>query len=176
VVELPSATTDFEVELVAVIGRDADRVSAAQAMEHVAGFMVGQDISNRGLQYGPPMQLMLAKSFRTFAPTGPVFVSRDEVPDCQDLQMRCEVNGETQQEASTASMLYTVAQLVELFSAVSTLRPGDLLFCGTPAGVGFRQDPPRYLQPGDVIRSEISGIGRLENRCVAAPEPWPYSG
>jgi 2,4-diketo-3-deoxy-L-fuconate hydrolase len=168
---LSSDRVDFEVELVLVIGTTAEDVPAEEALSHVAGVMVGQDISDRGLQHASPPQLGLAKSFRTFAPTGPWLVTLDELPQLSDLAVRCTVNGEVQQSSTTSGMLVDPAHLVELFSRVGALRPGDLVFTGTPAGVGHRQDPPRFLRPGDVIGSVIDGVGSMSNRCISAPAP-----
>jgi 2-keto-4-pentenoate hydratase/2-oxohepta-3-ene-1,7-dioic acid hydratase in catechol pathway len=171
-VELPDGSCDFEVELVAVIGLTADRVSVNQAWFHVAGLLVGQDVSSRKVQFLDPQQHSVGKSFRTFAPLGPALVTPDELSDPTDLQLRCWINGELRQKSSTLDMIYPVAELVALLSAVTTLQPGDLIFTGTPAGVGAAEDPPRYLQPGDVIVSDIEGLGRMENRCVqGSPAP-----
>jgi 2,4-didehydro-3-deoxy-L-rhamnonate hydrolase len=169
-VMLPDDRSDFEVELVVAIGTRADRVTAADAWSHVAGLLVGQDISSRGVQFLSPNQHTVGKSFRTFAPLGPYLVTPDELPDPDNLALRCWLNGDLRQDASTKEMVYGVAELIELLSAVTALEPGDLIFSGTPAGVGGLEDPPRFLAPGDVIVSEIEGVGRMENRCVAAPE------
>ena len=167
-VVLPDDRSDFEVELVVAIGTRADRVTTADAWSHVAGILVGQDISSRGVQFLSPNQHTIGKSFRSFAPLGPFLVTPDEVPDPENLTLRCWVNGDLRQEASTQEMIYGVAELIELLSAVTALEPGDLIFSGTPAGVGGVEDPPRYLAPGDVITSEIEGLGRMKNRCVPA--------
>jgi 2-keto-4-pentenoate hydratase/2-oxohepta-3-ene-1,7-dioic acid hydratase in catechol pathway len=167
-IALPDNRTDYEVELVVAIGTRADQVAAADAWSHVAGLMVGQDISSRGVQFLKPEQHCVGKSFRTFSPLGPYLVTPDELPDPDNLMLRCWVNGELRQKASTREMIYGVAELIELLSAVTALEPGDLIFTGTPAGVGGLEDPPRYLAPGDVIASEIEGLGRMENRCVPA--------
>jgi 2,4-diketo-3-deoxy-L-fuconate hydrolase len=169
-VVLPDARSDFEVELVVAIGTRADRVSATDAWSHVAGLMVGQDISSRAVQFLAPNQHTVGKSFRTFSPLGPYLVTPDELPDRDNVSLRCWINGDLRQDASTKEMVYSVAELIELLSAVTALEPGDLIFSGTPAGVGGLEDPPRYLAPGDVIVSEIEGVGRMENRCVPAPE------
>ncbi|MEV7012665.1 fumarylacetoacetate hydrolase family protein [Streptosporangium sp. NPDC051022] len=168
-VELRGDTVDYEVELVAVVGRHADNVPAAHALEHVAGYLVGQDISDRAVQGSG--QLSLAKSFRTYAPTGPWLVTSDEIPDPQALRLRCRLNDELVQDGTTADMVFGVAELVALLSAVTPLRPGDLVFTGTPAGVGVFRDPPVFLRAGDVVHTEIPGIGSLRNVCVTAPDP-----
>jgi len=164
---LPSGTVDYEVELVAVVGVRASRVARADAMAHVAGFMVGQDVSDRSFQYSAVPQLSMAKSFETFAPTGPYLVSTDEMPDFADAAIECRLNGELVQSDVLGSMVRSVAELVELFSRVTPLEPGDLIFCGTPSGVGHRRVPPRFLVPGDEVVSSIGGIGVMRNQCVA---------
>lgn len=171
-VEIPVDGVDYEVELVLVIGRHADRVEPARAWEHIAGVTVGQDLSARGMQQGG--QLSLAKSFRGFAPIGPWVTTPDELPDRDALTLRCWVGDELLQDGTTAKMVHDVPELIAFLSTVTPLRPGDLVFTGTPAGVGFFRDPQRYLTPGDVVRSEITGIGTIENRCVAAERPGPY--
>jgi 2-keto-4-pentenoate hydratase/2-oxohepta-3-ene-1,7-dioic acid hydratase in catechol pathway len=170
-VELPNGTTDYEVEVVVVIGIRADRVSIDDAWSHVAGLAVGQDISSRGVQFLGPEQHAIGKSFRTFSPIGPYLVTPDEFANPADLPMRCWVNDELRQKASSAEMIYGVAELIALLSAVTALEPGDLIFTGTPAGVGGLESPPRYLAPGDVIVSEIDGLGRMENVCRTADAP-----
>lgn len=174
-VALPDDRTDYEVELVVAIGTRADQVAVADTWSYVAGLMVGQDISSRGVQFLKPEQHSVGKSFRTFAPLGPYLVTPDELANPNDLVLRCWVNGQLRQKASTAEMIYGVAELIALLSAVTALEPGDLIFTGTPAGVGGLEDPPRYLAPGDVISSEIEGLGRMENRCVPA-RPAPDIG
>lgn len=174
-VALPDDRTDYEVELVVAIGTRADQVTVADGWSHVAGLLVGQDISARGVQSRKPEQYSVSKSFRTFAPLGPYLVTPDELANPGDLVLRCWVNGQVRQKASTAEMIYGVAELIALLSAVTALEPGDLIFTGTPAGADGLADPPRYLAPGDVISSEIEGLGRMENRCVAA-RPAPGIG
>lgn len=164
---LHSEYVDWEVELVAVIGTTADTVRAEDAAAHVAGYLVGQDLSDRAVQRAG--QLSLGKSFRTYAPLGPYFVSADEVGDPQNLMMKCWIDDELMQEASTSDMLYSVSELVALISALFPLRPGDLLFTGTSAGVGVFRDPKRFLRPGEVLRSEIAGLGSMRNVCHEAP-------
>jgi 2-keto-4-pentenoate hydratase/2-oxohepta-3-ene-1,7-dioic acid hydratase in catechol pathway len=171
-IELPDEHTDFEVELVVAIGTPADRVRVGDAWSHVAGLLVGQDVSARKVQFLNPEQHTIGMSFRTFSPLGPVLATPDEFADPADLELRFWVNGELRQKATTRQMTYPVAELIALLSAVTTLLPGDLIFTGTPAGVGALEDPPRCLRPGDVVVSEIDGLGRMENRCVqAAPPP-----
>jgi 2-keto-4-pentenoate hydratase/2-oxohepta-3-ene-1,7-dioic acid hydratase in catechol pathway len=157
-VELPGDRVDWEVELVAVIGRGGHRIPAERAWEHVAGLTVGQDLSERRVQMlGTPPQFSLGKSFPGFGPTGPVLVTPDEVGDA----ISCLLNGTVVQSASTKDMIFDVPDLVARLSAVCPLLPGDLVFTGTPAGVGNRMTPPRYLTPDDELVSRIEGIGEL---------------
>lgn len=164
-VELPPGDNDWEIELVAVIGRRADHVPAVRAWSHIAGLTAGQDLSERRSQLaGPaPAQYSLAKSFRGFAPIGPVVVTPDEFPDPGDLAVRCTVNGETVQEGRTSDMIFGIAELVAHLSAVLTLLPGDLIFTGTPPGIGAVRNPPRFLRAGDVLASSIEGIGQMRH-------------
>ena len=166
--EIPvgSETVDWEVELVVVLGRTAHRVGVDRAWEHVAGLMVGQDISDRAVQMRPPAQWSLAKSFNGFGPTGPFLVTADDVPDRDDLELGCSVNGEEVQKARTSDLIFPVQELVSRLSHVVTLWPGDLIFTGTPSGVGYARTPPRFLHPGDVLTSYIEGIGELRNPCI----------
>lgn len=167
-VPLTSDRVDWEVEQVVVIGREASRVRAATAWDYVAGFTLGQDISDRRLQFaGKPPQFSLGKSAAGFGPTGPALVSLDEFADPDALVLRCWVAGELMQESTTANLIFSVPQLIEYISKYCVLRPGDLIFTGTPGGVGSVRDPRRYLVAGETIESEIEGIGRLSNRCVA---------
>jgi 2,4-didehydro-3-deoxy-L-rhamnonate hydrolase len=163
-----SDTVDWEVELVVVVGRTAHRVDVGRGWDHVAGLMVGQDVSDRAVQMRPPAQWSLAKSFPGFGPTGPVLVTTDELPDRDDLELGCSVNGEEVQKARTSDLVFPVPELVSRLSRIVTLWPGDLIFTGTPAGVGAARTPPRFLQPGDVVTSYVEGIGDLRNVCVAA--------
>ena len=168
-VALPTNSVDYEAELVVVIGAQAQRVSQAAAWSHVAGLTVGQDISERELQVRPPapQQFSLAKSFPAFAPIGPVLVTPDEFDDPDDLEIGCSVGGEQLQKARTSDMVFTVSQLVEYLSSVVTLFPGDVIFTGTPAGVGFARSPQRYLRAGEELVTTIEGIGELRNPLVS---------
>ncbi|MER6952388.1 fumarylacetoacetate hydrolase family protein [Streptomyces sp. NPDC002623] len=161
-VELPAGKVDWEVELVAVIGRPAHRVSENRAWESVAGLTIGQDLSERVSQLrGKPAQFSLGKSFPGFGPTGPVLVTPDEFDDPDDLEITGLLNDEVVQHDRTKSMIFPVPELIARLSAVVPLLPGDLVFTGTPAGVGNRMDPPRYLTEGDELVSRIQGIGEL---------------
>jgi 2-keto-4-pentenoate hydratase/2-oxohepta-3-ene-1,7-dioic acid hydratase in catechol pathway len=167
-IPLTSDTVDWEVEQVVVIGRETDRVDAAHAWEHVAGMCVGQDISDRRLQFSDkPPQFCLGKSAKAYGPIGPALVSLDALDDPDDLALRCWVDGEQMQSSTTKNLIFSVPELIAYISGYCVLRPGDLIFTGTPGGVGSVRDPRRYLTVGETIESEIEGIGRLSNRCVA---------
>lgn len=167
-VPLTGERVDWEVEQVVVIGKEAKDVTAARAWEVVAGMTLGQDISDRRLQFSSkPPQFSLGKSATNFGPIGPALVSLDEFPDPDAVGLRCWVAGEPMQESNTNNLIFTVPELVEYISHFCALYPGDLIFTGTPGGVGSVRDPRRYLAEGEVIESEMDGIGRLSNRCVA---------
>jgi 2-keto-4-pentenoate hydratase/2-oxohepta-3-ene-1,7-dioic acid hydratase in catechol pathway len=161
-VELPSDVVDWEVELVVAIGVAAHRVAASDAWEHVAGVTIGQDLSERVVQMvGTKPQFSLGKSFPGFGPTGPWLVTPDELPARDDLELSCDLDGEVMQTGRTSQMIYTVPQLVERLSAIVTLLPGDLVFTGTPAGIGNARTPKRFLEPHETLTSRIEGIGTL---------------
>ena len=163
----PGGHTDWEVELVAVIGRTAKDVAEADAWDHVAGLAVGQDISERLSQLaGPAPQFSLGKSFPRFAPVGPWLVSPDSVPDRDDLALGCAVGSETVQDGRTKDLIVPVARLVAELSRTLTLFPGDILFTGTPSGVGVGRTPQRFLQPGETLVSWIEGIGEMHQTFV----------
>ncbi|CAL9646199.1 fumarylacetoacetate hydrolase family protein [Streptomyces sp. enrichment culture] len=163
----PGGHTDWEVELVVVVGREAHHVSEADAWSHVAGLTAGQDISERVLQMqGPAPQFSLAKSYPGFAPTGPWLVTPDEFDDPDDLELTCSVNGEEVQRGRTRQLIFSVPALIAKLSGILPLLPGDVLFTGTPAGVGFGRTPQRRLAPGDELVSSVSGIGELRQRFI----------
>jgi len=164
-VELGAPTVDWEVELVAVIGRRADRVAESDGWSHVAGLTVGQDISDRQLQFAAGSQFSLGKSRRGYGPLGPCVVTADELANPDDLGLGCSIDGETVQDARTSDLIFNVPRLVAELSAVLPLLPGDIIFTGTPAGVGAARKPPRFLQPGQTLESWIEGIGTIRNRC-----------
>jgi 2-keto-4-pentenoate hydratase/2-oxohepta-3-ene-1,7-dioic acid hydratase in catechol pathway len=169
-VVLPSSWVDWEVELVAVIGSRAQDVAEPDAWRHVAGLTVGQDLSERRIQLTPPApQFSLGKSFPGFSPTGPVLVTPDEFGDLDDLAIGCAVNGETMQESRTSQMIFSIPRQIAWISAICPLLPGDLLFTGTPSGVGGARNPRRFLAPGEELHSWVGGIGELRNRLVAGP-------
>ena len=164
----PGGHTDWEVELVVVIGVAARHVAESDAWSHVAGLTVGQDISERISQLaGAPAQFSLGKSFPGFGPTGPWLVTIDEFANPDDLELGCSVNGDQMQKARTSYLIISVPQLIAKLSAVVTLLPGDIIFTGTPAGVGMGRDPQRWLAPGDEVVSYVEGIGELRQRFVA---------
>lgn len=168
-VELHSTYVDWEVELVVVMGRRGRHIPEAEAFEYVAGYTVGQDISDRKLQFtDKPPQFSLGKSFDTYGPLGPALVSLDAFSDPNDLALRCDIDEERVQEGRSSDMIFSVPQLVAFLSRGCTLEPGDLIFTGTPAGVGSTRTPRRYLHEGELIRSTIDGIGQLVNRCIGA--------
>jgi 2-keto-4-pentenoate hydratase/2-oxohepta-3-ene-1,7-dioic acid hydratase in catechol pathway len=167
-VALPSDRVDWEVELVVVIGTRARAVPEDDGWSHVAGVTIGQDLSERVVQRAAGGQYCLGKSYPGFGPTGPWLVTPDELPDRDDLGLGCAIDGETVQESRTNDLVFTVPKLIEELSAVVTLLPGDVIFTGTPSGVGVARTPPRFLQPGQVIESWIDGIGRMRTTLVAA--------
>ncbi len=164
-VKLVGDRCDYECELVVVIGAETRAVDQDQVWDRVAGLMIGQDISDRALQIAAtPPQFSLGKSRATFGPTGPALVSPDLVDDPDDLAISCRVNGELRQNSRTSLLIRPVAEMVAHLSSILTLHPGDLVFTGTPGGVG--QSRGAYLKPGDRITSEIEGLGSLDNVCV----------
>ena len=165
-IELSGEMVDWEVELVVVIGRLADRVAEADAWDHVAGLTVGQDISDRQVQFAAGAQFSLGKSFRGYGPTGPWLVTPDELDDPDDLALGCSIDGETVQEDRTTDLVFGIARLIAEISAVVPMLPGDLIFTGTPAGVGISRKPPRFLAPGQVLESWIEGIGTIRSTIV----------
>jgi len=167
-IELSGEMVDWEVELVVVIGRRADRVAEADGWDHVAGLCVGQDISDRRVQFAAGSQFSLGKSYRGYGPTGPWLVTPDEVPDRDDLGLGCSVDGETVQDDRTTGLVFDIPRLIAEISAVVPMLPGDLIFTGTPAGVGISRKPPRFLQAGQVLETWIEGIGTIRNRIVEA--------
>ncbi|MBT9471688.1 MAG: fumarylacetoacetate hydrolase family protein [Pseudomonadota bacterium] len=167
-VTVVSAKVDWEAELVVVMGREARNVSRADAWSYVAGLTAGQDISERAIQrLGPMPQFSMAKSLAGFGPIGPTIVSIDEFPNPDDLALGCAVNGEVMQSSRTSDFIFSVGELVEYISGLCTLYPGDLIFTGTPEGVGATRKPPRFLAAGDLLTTWIEGIGELRNPMIA---------
>jgi 2-keto-4-pentenoate hydratase/2-oxohepta-3-ene-1,7-dioic acid hydratase in catechol pathway len=165
-IALSGDRVDWEVEVVAVIGRRGRHIAAADAWSYVAGLTLGQDVSDRTVQMAvKPPQFSLGKSFDTFGPTGPVLASVDSFANPDDIAIACEVNGDPMQGARTSDLIFSVPLLVEYLSGICTLEPGDLIFTGTPEGVGMVRG--RFLGAGDVVTSTMDVVGALVNRCVA---------
>jgi len=157
---------DYEVELVAVIGKGGKNIAAGAAAEHIFGYCVGNDVTERVWQHRTP-QWSLGKSFDTHAPFGPWITTADAVADVHDLGIRCLVNGDLRQNSNTRHLVFNVFQQIEHLSQAMTLEPGDVIFTGTPGGVGAAMDPRQFLKPGDVTRCEIDSLGHIENRFEA---------
>lgn len=153
---------DYEGELAIVIGRPASRLGIEEALNYVAGVTVLNDVTSRRLQ-NETTQWLLGKAVDDFAPTGPALVTLDEIADVQDLQLRTRVNGEVVQSASTAAMIWTVAELLVIITETIALQPGDIVATGTPAGIGARRNPPLFLADGDVVEVEIEHVGTIRN-------------
>jgi len=159
---------DWEVELGVVIGSPGAYIEESAALDHVAGYVLGIDFSERDFQFNRGGQGFKGKSADTFAPLGPWLASRAEIPDPQTLGLHLSVNGVEKQNGSTRDMIFSVAELVAYTSHFMSLQPGDVILTGTPAGVGLGQKPPVYLQPGDVVTASIEGLGEQRHRVVAA--------
>jgi 2-keto-4-pentenoate hydratase/2-oxohepta-3-ene-1,7-dioic acid hydratase in catechol pathway len=168
-IRLPAVSreVDYEAELVLVVGKKGRHVRAADAMQHLAGYTVGHDVSARDWQLKKDGKQWLAgKTFDTFAPIGPVLVTADEIADPHNLGIRLRLNGKTMQDSNTRQMIFTAADILAYVSQIVTLEAGDLIFTGTPPGVGFARKPPVFLKGGDVVEVEIDGIGVLRNPVV----------
>lgn len=159
-------TADYEVELVAVIGKRGKHIAAADAADHIFGYCVGNDVTERMWQHATP-QWSLGKSFDTHAPIGPWITTADEIADPHALDLRCFVNGEKRQSSNTRHLVFDLWQQIEHLSAAMTLEPGDLIFTGTPGGIGAAMDPRRFLKADDVVRCEIDGLGHIEGTMAA---------
>lgn len=167
-VVMPPGAVDWEAELVVVIGRRTENVTENQGWDYVAGLTAGQDLSERLLQVKPPapQQFSLAKSYPGFAPLGPALVTPDEFVDPDDLEVSCFIGDEQVQHARTSDLIFSVPFLISYLSGILPLLPGDLIFTGTPDGVGFARKPQRFLQPGEILTTSIEGIGSLRQRMV----------
>jgi 2-keto-4-pentenoate hydratase/2-oxohepta-3-ene-1,7-dioic acid hydratase in catechol pathway len=169
IITLPPGTVDWEVELVAVIGRGGAHIPAATAWSHVAGITIGQDLSERTMQSaGPAPQYSLAKSFPGFGPVGPLLATPDEFEDPDSIELGCAVNGEQVQKGSTSDMVFPVPEIVARLSKVTQLFPGDVIFTGTPPGVGVGRVPQRFLAPGDELVTYMRGVGEMRHRMRAS--------
>ncbi|MEV8610943.1 fumarylacetoacetate hydrolase family protein [Amycolatopsis sp. NPDC051373] len=167
-VALSGDTVDWEVELVAVVGKEGHGIPVADAWSYVAGLSVGQDLSDRSVQMsGPVPQFGLGKSFPGFSPIGPWLVTPDELADADDLELGCSVNGHEVQKGRTRDMVFSIPELVARLSQVVTLYPGDVIFTGTPAGVGMARNPKWFLKPGDELTSYVRGIGEMRHVMTA---------
>jgi 2-keto-4-pentenoate hydratase/2-oxohepta-3-ene-1,7-dioic acid hydratase in catechol pathway len=165
-----SNEVDYEAELVIAIGKAGRRLTAGRALDHVAGYTIGHDVSARDWQFKKDGKQWLAgKSFDTFAPTGPLLVTSDEVGDPHTLDIRLRLNGTVMQQSNTSQMVFKIADVVAYISTIFTLEPGDLVFTGTPAGVGFTRKPPVFLKAGDTVEVEIEKLGVLRNSVVKEP-------
>jgi 2-keto-4-pentenoate hydratase/2-oxohepta-3-ene-1,7-dioic acid hydratase in catechol pathway len=169
-VHLPkvSSSLDWEGELCFVIGKRGRHIAAADAMSHIAGFCNGNDLSVRDWQFHAPTWVM-GKGFDTHGPIGPWLVTNDEIPDVGNLDVKTYVNDEVVQRSNTKHLIFDIGTIVEYLSAAFTLEPGDVVFTGTPAGVGVARKPPRFLKAGDIVRVEIGGLGVLENNVINEP-------
>jgi 2-keto-4-pentenoate hydratase/2-oxohepta-3-ene-1,7-dioic acid hydratase in catechol pathway len=168
-VQIPpiSSEVDYEVELVVVIGKEAKNVSEAEALSYVAGYTVGNDVSARDWQLKKGGgQWNVGKSFDTFAPIGPAICTSDEVGDPHKLAIKCTVNDKVMQDSNTNQLHFRIDKLVSFLSSIFTLKPGDIIFTGTPPGVGMAQKPPLWIKPGDVMTCEIEKLGALTNPCA----------
>ena len=166
---LPEVSTevDYEAELVIVVGRTGRHIPRERALDYVAGYTIGHDVSARDWQlHKPGKQWMVGKTFDTFAPVGPALVATSEVPDPQNLVIRLRLNGKTMQDSNTNQMIFRTDEILSYLSQIFTLEPGDLIFTGTPSGVGMARTPPVGLLPGDVVEVEIDGLGVLSNPVV----------
>jgi 2,4-didehydro-3-deoxy-L-rhamnonate hydrolase len=164
VVPTADTQTDYEVELSVIIGREARRLTPANAMDYVFGYTIANDVSARDVTAREKMQIMLSKSVDTFLPIGPYVVTRDDIPDVQNLEIGSYLNGEPRQKSNTRHMTSGIPVLLAALTRAITLHPGDLVTTGTPAGVGYFRTPPEYMKPGDTITVEIEHIGRMANR------------
>ncbi len=161
-----SGQVDYEAELAVVIGRRAKRVSEDEAAACIGGYTIMNDVSARDWQFRSS-QWLSGKSFDTFAPCGPFFVTPDEVPDPQDLNIRLTLNGRIMQDSNTSNLIFGVPALISYISQILTLQPGDIISTGTPSGVGFARRPQVFLRPGDVVEIEIENVGRMRHSCLA---------
>lgn len=169
-ISLPPGTVDWEVELVAVIGRGGRNIPVDKAWSHVAGISVGQDLSERTLQLtGPAPQYSLAKSYPGFGPIGPFLVTPDEFEDPNSIELGCAINGEEVQKGNTSDMVFSVPEIIARLSSVTPLLPGDVIFTGTPPRVGVGRVPQRFLAPGDELVTYVRGVGEMHHRLQKSP-------
>jgi 2-keto-4-pentenoate hydratase/2-oxohepta-3-ene-1,7-dioic acid hydratase in catechol pathway len=166
-VKVVGETVDYESELVIIVGKGGRDIVEANAWQHVAGLCVGQDVSDRGLQYmGSPAQFNMGKSRRGFSPIGPWVTDMTNNANRDNLHLGCTVNGEKRQDTHTNDMIFNIAHIVSYLSTVVELFPGDVIYTGSPFGVGHGHKPPRYMKPGDVVETTLEGVGTIRNRFV----------
>jgi 2-keto-4-pentenoate hydratase/2-oxohepta-3-ene-1,7-dioic acid hydratase in catechol pathway len=166
-IEIQSETVDYESELVIIVGKGGRNIVEASAWDHVAGLCAGQDVSDRGLQYmGTPPQFSLGKSRVGYSPIGPWVTDMSNNDKRDDLQLGCTVNGEQRQDTQTSDMIFGIAHIVSYMSTIVELFPGDVIYTGSPFGVGHGRKPQVYLQPGDVVETTLEGVGTITNRCI----------
>ena len=164
-VEMRSDYVDWEIELVAVIGKKGKNIPKENALEHVAGLCVGQDISDRPAQFATtPAMFNLGKSFDTYGPMGPALVSLDLLENCESLDIECKLNGETVQKSNTSDLIFNISSIISYLSEIVSLNVGDTIWTGTPSGVGIASG--KFLKDGDILTSSIEGLGSMENKCV----------
>lgn len=169
-IEIVGPAVDWEAELVVVIGTHADQVDEADGWDHVAGLAVGQDVSDRMLQFAAGSQFSLGKSRRGYGPIGPWLVTPDEIDNRDDLELGCSVNGTTKQTGRTSDLIFSVPSLVAELSAILPLLPGDVIFTGTPSGIGATRQPAEFLSEGDVLETWVEGIGTIRNTCIGTTD------
>ena len=166
-IEILSDTVDYESELVIIVGKGGRHIEEASAWDHVAGLCAGQDVSDRGLQYmGTPPQFSLGKSRVGYSPIGPWVTDMSNNDKRDDLQLGCTVNGEQRQDTQTSDMIFGIAHIVAYMSTIVELFPGDVIYTGSPFGVGHGRKPQVYLKPGDVVETTLEGVGTITNRCI----------
>jgi len=166
-IEILSDTVDYESELVIIVGKGGRHIDETKAWDHVAGLCAGQDVSDRGLQYmGSPPQFSLGKSRVGYSPIGPWVTDMSNNNKRDDLQLGCTVNGEQRQDTQTSDMIFGIAHIVAYMSTIVELFPGDIIYTGSPFGVGHGRKPQLYLQPGDVVETTLEGVGTITNRCI----------
>ena len=166
-IEILSDTVDYESELVIIVGKGGRHIDEAAAWDHVAGLCAGQDVSDRGLQYmGTPPQFSLGKSRVGYSPIGPWVTDMSNNDKRDDLQLGCTVNGEQRQDTQTSDMIFGIAHIVAYMSTIVELFPGDVIYTGSPFGVGHGRKPQMYLKPGDVVETTLEGVGTITNRCI----------
>ena len=166
-IEILSDTVDYESELVIIVGKGGRHIDEAAAWDHVAGLCAGQDVSDRGLQYmGTPPQFSLGKSRVGYSPIGPWVTDMSNNDKRDDLRLGCTVNGEQRQDTQTSDMIFGIAHIVAYMSTIVELFPGDVIYTGSPFGVGHGRKPQVYLKPGDVVETTLEGVGTITNRCI----------